>query len=783
MTTSRETGRVYMLTGVTGFLGKVLLEELLRQRDETLVEQVYVLIRPRGVLSAKERFWREVVPSKCFSRLPPDWASCVVVVEGQLERPDLDLNQSARDEITGRVTHLLHVAASISFDLPLPEAARSNVAASLHMLEFARSCSRLQNFVCVSTAYVSPYPGDGVPIDETLAPLPRPAEEIYRSILDGTAVESDLLQQSGHNNTYTLTKSLAEHLLVARRAEVPLTIVRPSIISASLRYPFPGWIDSTAGFASFVMLIGIGHLRAVAARTDARVDLIPVDEVVKTVLRVCDTAGGVEGPTVIHYSVAGLENCPSVADCAEGILGFFSTHRIERRPAIRYIGPRSWRFELAHLLHHRLPVAVAGLGGRRARRMGNQLLARLNYVNIAFPYFAQSFDFRSTQPRDNTFDQVAYVRTATRGIYRHMLGRDDTQWLLDGRQHHGHGGDMRWTRQQPHGTAAIRFGAWLVTKVLRRSCESVTVDVPSFEAARQAAQDGSPLLILPSHRSYFDFVLCSYLFFARPDLRIPIPHIAAAIEFEHIPLLGRLIKSLHAFYVTRGEGREQKELTASIHRMIGEGKAIEFFIEGTRSRSREFLAPKRGLLRSIQATGDTCIILPIGLSYDRVPEEAAFALELAGTPTPKMRLGSLLAWTLRVFRGQIDLGRVHIACGAPVRMDRDSDVHEVSHEVIKQLQSATVSTSFHLRAFLDRHPIDGIDEIWLRTAIEQRGGRVLESDLSVPEDLDPLIAATMRHQFAHLFADEAAPDGPVGRLVRELVEPGADGLNGKRRVA
>jgi thioester reductase-like protein len=107
-----------MLTGVTGFLGKVLLEELLRQRDETLVEQVYVLIRPRGVLSAEERFWREVVPSKCFSRLPPDWASCVVVVEGQLERPDLDLNQSARDEITGRVTHLLHVAASISFDLP-----------------------------------------------------------------------------------------------------------------------------------------------------------------------------------------------------------------------------------------------------------------------------------------------------------------------------------------------------------------------------------------------------------------------------------------------------------------------------------------------------------------------------------------------------------------------------------------------------------------------------------------------------------------------------------------
>ncbi len=784
MTMRMTTGRVYLLTGVTGFLGKVLLEELLRQREEMGVEQVYVLIRRRGVLSAKERFWREVVPSECFSRLPPDWTSNVAVVEGQLERPDLDLNQPVRDEITGRVTHVLHAAAAIAFDLTLPEAARSNVAASLHMLELARSCSRLHKFVCVSTAYVSPHPDEGTPIEERLAPLPRPAEAIYRSILDGTAVESDLLSQSGHTNTYTLTKSLAEHLLVAQCGAVPLAIVRPSIISASWRHPFPGWIDSTAGFGSFVILTGMGHLRAVAARPDGRVDLIPVDDVAKSVLLACHATTGVEAPAVIQYAVAGLERSISVRECCRSVREFFSIHRVERPPNIRYVGPRGLRFALAHALHHRLPIAAAGLRGRRARRSGSQLLARLTYMNIAFPYFAQSFDFRSAQPRDDTFDPRTYVTTISRGVYRHILGRDDTQWLLTGRRHQGHGGgDVRWVRRQPHGTATIRFSAWLITKVLRRCCDSVTVDVPSFEAARRAALDGCPLVLLPSHRSYFDFVLCSYLFFARPDLRIPIPHTAAAIEFGHIPLLGRLLGSLHAFYVNRGEGREQKELTRRVHSMIREGKVIEFFIEGTRSRSREFLAPKRGLLRCIQATGETCLLLPISLSYDRVPEEAAFTLELAGAPKPKMGLGPLLTWTLRVLRGQIDLGRVHIACGAPVRMGRDSDVRGVSHEVIERLQSATISTTFHLRGFLDRYPIEGIDVDWLRAAIEQRGGRVLESDLSIPEDLDPLISSTLRHQFAHLFAAEAAPDGPLGRLVRELIKPGSESLGGGQRVA
>ena len=778
-----KTGRVYLLTGATGFLGKVLLEVLLRQREELRVEQVYVLIRPRGALSANERFWREVVSSDCFSRLPPDWTDRVVVLEGHLERPGLDLDQNVRDEITGRVTHVLHAAASVDFDMPLPAAAQSNIATSLNLLELTQSCSRLRKFVYVSTAYTSLYPGDGTPIEEKLTPLPRPAEEIYRSILDGTAVERDLLSRSGHPNTYTLTKSLAEHLLVARRGAVPLAIVRPSIISASWRHPFPGWIDSAAGFAAFVILLGMGHMRAVVANPDARLDLIPVDEVAKRVLLACQTTTDVKAPPLIHHAVAGLEHSATIRECWHCIRDFYSVHRVERPPAVRYMGPPGLRFALADALHHRLTIAVAGLRGRRARRSGRRLVARLAYLNKAFPYFGQSFDFRSAHPLDDTFDPREYATTVSRGVYRHILGRDDTEWLLIGRRHQGHGGDVRWVCQQPHGSATIRLSAWLITKVLRRCCERVTVDVPSFETARRAALDDCPLVVLPSHRSYLDFVLCSYLFFARPDLRIPIPHIAAAIEFGHIPMLGRVLRSLHVFYLKRGEGREDKELAGRVHGLIREGKAIEFFIEGTRSRSREFLPPKRGLLRCIQATGETCQLIPVGLSYDRVPEEAAFTQELAGAPKPRMRLLPLLGWLLRVLRGQIDLGRVHIACGAPLRMSRDSDIHGVSHQVIERLQSATVSTTFHLRGFLDRYPIEGIDVAWLRSAIEQRGGRVLESDLSIPEDLDPLIAFTLRHQFAHLFAAEAAPDGPLGRLVRELFKLGTDRPRRKQRVA
>lgn len=766
--------REFLLTGVTGFLGKVVLEELLRRRDELDIARVHVLIRPRKQRQPAERFRREVAGSPCFARLPPGWVNAVNVIQGALEEPGLGLTRNDRAELAARTTHILHAAASVSFDLPLAEAARANITTSLNLLELARDCDRLERLVYVSTAYVTPHPGEAVPIEEVLAPLPGTATEIYRSILEGTADEATLLRRSGHPNTYTLTKSLAEHLLIERAESVPLAIIRPSIISAAWEHPFPGWIDSTSGFASFCVLIGMGHLRAVAGRPETRLDLIPVDEVASRMLEECSEGPRASHPTIRH-AVAGLGRTVPLSDVGKRIINFYSVHQVDRRPVVKYLGPPGLRFVLADSLHHRVAIAAAELRSPSLRRATGQVKARLAYLNRVFPYFTcQSFAFSSSRPLPASFDAGAYITTVCRGTYRHILHRDDTQWTMAGRRHPGHGSDLRWSLTQRDGNLWIRFGAWLTTKLLRRAVDKVTVDIPSFEAASNAAPEGSPLVLVPNHRSYLDFVLCSYLCFARPDLGIRLPHIAAAIEFGKIPLLGRILASLHAFYLRRGTGREDPDLTRRVHALIEQGKTLEFFIEGQRSRTREFLAPKRGLLRCLQATGRTCTLLPVAFSYDRVPEEAAFARELAGRPKPRMRLRALLGWAWKAWRGKIDLGRIHLACGVPVTLTRECDVHRVSHEVIRRLEGATVATTFHLQAYLAGHPIEGLDPAWLRGAIEGRGGRVLDSALEAPSDLDPRIAAGLRHQFAHWFETDGTGDERLIRLHQTLFPSGRE---------
>lgn len=763
--------RTILLTGVTGFLGKVTLEELLRRRDAFALDRVYVLIRPRSSRGAEERFARDVASAECFSRLPPDWQKRVTVIEGDLEAADLGISAATRADLAQRVTHVVHAAGSVHFDRPLAEAARSNIEGTLNLLEVARGFERLERFIYTSTAYVTPHPGEGVPIEECLAPLPESAATLLRVILDGRVGAEDLLAATGHPNTYTLTKSMAEHLLVERCGTVPLTILRPSVISASWQHPFPGWIDSPTGFAVFVIQLGLGHFRVVAGTHEARLDLIPVDEVASRILETCWEGPDATPGVIIRHVVTGTTKSPSIINCWEGISGFFRIHRVDRRPVLKYLGHKTWRFAILELIHHRLTLGMTGFRNRVDRRRARQALTRLTYTNRVFPYFtSNSFSFRSTLTPDEGREKFEYIRTVCQGVYRHLLKRDDTQWVLAGREHSGHGSDLTWSLRQPHGNAWIRLGSWIVTKVLRWTVARVTVDLPSFESARQAAADGSPIAVVPNHRSYLDFVLCSYLAFARPDLRIPIPYIAATLEFGKLPILGRILTFLHAFYLRRGIGREDPELTRRVHTLLGEGKALEFFVEGQRSRTREYLPPKRGLLRCLQSTGTTCTLLPITFTYDRVPEEAIFARELSGEPKPKMKLGPLFKWMFRAWRGKVALGRIHIACGDPIRLEPTGDVHAIGDAVIDRLKGASVTTTYHLRAFLHDHRLNGINPEWLRDQIEERGGRVLESELAVPPDLDPLIARSMGHQFAHLFEQDGSPDPLVQRFRETLFE-------------
>jgi len=774
-----------LLTGVTGFVGKVVLEELLRRRKALGLEAVTVLVRPSKtrdgkVIDPADRFVDTVAKAKVFGGLEAGWTDRVHVVACDLEKPRCGLSDADFERVTARTTHVIHCAASVEFDLPVREAASANITTALEVLELARACRKLVGMVDVSTAYVTSWRAGE--LTERLAHLPRPADEMLRDILEDRRPEAEMLAETGHPNTYTFTKCITEHLIAQRRGDVPVVIVRPSIVSASWKAPFPGWLDSPAALAGCLLYMGLGVVRALHADPSTRLDVVPVDLVSQ---RIIDTAFGARWPkpgdsVPIRYAAMGTQHALRIDMTTEANQRFF-----RERPGVKAVPKTTlWRgetFERADLVSRELPMQLTRAlltvtGRKRDKRRLERADEKVQYLNQAFRYFTHhTFDFKPVEPFAlNDFDPRAYVDIVNRSLYEHLLGHDETQLPLAGAAHDDGRDHLSWAREPQDGNAAIRTLGVAIRMAMRRCASNITFDRPSFERAVAAAPPDTLFVLAPSHRSYLDFLLTSYLCFQHPELGIPVPHIAAAEEFKTLPLIGRILRQSRAFYIKRGVGKEAPELTEALQDIAAKDASLMFFIEGQRSRSRHFLPPKRGLLRGLQKTDRAFTVLPISISYDRLPEEPAFDRELSGGARSKMSVPALLKWVGDLMRNRVDLGRMHIACGEPLVLDALADVPALARTLVAEQQRQTVATSFHLRTFL-AEPANaglaalGVDEAWLTDAIERRGGRVLSSELAVPTDVGAPLVQSLRNQWAHWFFAEALVLYPDNAAVQDHI--------------
>jgi 1-acyl-sn-glycerol-3-phosphate acyltransferase len=424
------------------------------------------------------------------------------------------------------------------------------------------------------------------------------------------------------------------------------------------------------------------------------------------------------------------------------------------------MGPDGWRFRAEEWIRHRVPMALRGWRYRlfhQSAKAGSvrRLCERVLELNRVFPYFTQnSFDFRMRSPiTDDDFEPEAYVQTVCSGVHRHLLRQDPTELTFAGREHPVSRPDWMEVMRPKGANPARRLAAWVLAKLLRRCAGRVTFDLQSLETARERVGDDVEWLILPTHRSYFDFLVLPYLFFARPELGISHPEIAADQQFARIPVLSPLARRCGAFFLRRGLGAEDKELTRQVHDITEAGRPIMFFVEGGRSRSRECLPPKRGLLRCLQGTGKRFRLLPVTVNYDRVPEEATFELELQGKRPERIRLRTLLRWLARVRRGEVDLGRIHVSFGKPLELDLSTDVRDLATRVVDELERGLVATTHHLRCFIEHHRLEAVDLNWLSDAIRARGGRVLRSRLR-RTGTSATIEATLQRQWKHLFRQD-----------------------------
>ena len=333
-------GRHIMLIGVTGFIGKVWLANVLLDIPD--VKRIYLLIRKQKSNPGERRFEKMLEDSPVFdplferygAKLSDFLRDKVEVVEGDVTQPGLGLNEDAARVLRRDLDLIVNSSGLTDFNPDLRDALATNTDAALHILEFVRSSAHA-GLLHLSTCYVAGEQDGRVP--ERLIPNYNPrgladfdAEREWRSLheliknaeaqseseevtlelrhqaqakehaaknLHGTALENQIrknrvrwlktylteagmrrAQKLGWPNTYTLTKSLAESLIAKHGAGLAVAIVRPAIVETSVAKPFLGWNEGINTSASLSYLLGT-YFRQLPSNESKKLDIIPVDSV------------------------------------------------------------------------------------------------------------------------------------------------------------------------------------------------------------------------------------------------------------------------------------------------------------------------------------------------------------------------------------------------------------------------------------------------------------------------------------------------------------------------
>ena len=190
--------------------------------------------------------------------------------------------------------------------------------------------------------------------------------------------------------------------------------------------------------------------------------------------------------------------------------------------------------------------------------------------------------------------------------------------------------------------SAIVIAEILVSWLWNRIYNGIKVN--NFDRLQHDAL-GHEVIYVPCHRSHLDYVLVSYL--VHEHGFIP-PHIAAGVNLN-LPVAGSLARMCGAFFIRRSF-RAQKLYAAVFYEYLSmiqtQGVAVEYFIEGTRSRTGRLLQPKGGMLAMTVRSYLNAPVLPIMfqpvyIGYERLVEGDSYTTELKGKAKRSEKLTDL----------------------------------------------------------------------------------------------------------------------------------------------
>ncbi|DBA88637.1 TPA: Fatty acyl-CoA reductase 2, variant 3 [Trebouxia sp. C0005] len=298
-------GSAVLITGATGYLGSLVLEQLLRLGH---IRKAYLLMRRSSGHSEKQRL--NLLLSTPIFRLHnlKQIVHRLEIIPGDLKQPDCGISHADQAKLVSGVQYIVHSAASIRFDNDIHTDIALSYVAMKSLAELARKIHGLRCFMYVSTAYANAH-SDLVTGDVATMEQLYPLRNAIGLSLDHASVVELLLglppaeaqlevvaiagRHSSQQNNYGFCKNLTEQLIGSYHLQpFPVCINRPVGIGAVAKSPCPGYVGNSAATGVILSLAcGVGTLQSHDAELPQ--PLVPGDMAASIIL--ASMASAVEG--------------------------------------------------------------------------------------------------------------------------------------------------------------------------------------------------------------------------------------------------------------------------------------------------------------------------------------------------------------------------------------------------------------------------------------------------------------------------------------------------------
>ena len=240
-----------LLTGATGFLGAQITRRILDSTEHTII----ALVRADSEAAAKRRLLRAWWD---FPGLPERIGDRVIVLCGDITENKLGLDKKSYERLVKQINYIIHTAADLRLDGPLPELRRTNVIGTTNVIKLAQAAHKdhgLVRFSHVSTAYVAGGRKGQVP-------------------------EDSLTDEYGFWSNYEISKYEGEKKI--RASGLPVSVFRPGLVVGDSK---TGAIKTFNTIYFPLRLYLTGQLVFLPASKNLKVNLVPVDYVAEAVSR------------------------------------------------------------------------------------------------------------------------------------------------------------------------------------------------------------------------------------------------------------------------------------------------------------------------------------------------------------------------------------------------------------------------------------------------------------------------------------------------------------------